>query len=115
MATGLVLGLLTGPDGHLLGLPLVAIGGFLGTAFLDLLKMVVVPLVMSSVVTGVSGVGNARDLGRLGLLSLLYYVLTTLIAVVIALALVNVIARASSMASLRRLRWPCTAMRLRSG
>jgi Na+/H+-dicarboxylate symporter len=92
MAFGLVLGMLVDDSGHLLGLPLVAIGGFLGTAFLNLLKMVVVPLVMASVVAGVASLGTARDLGRLGVLSLLFYVLTTLLAVVIALTLVNLIA-----------------------
>lgn len=92
MACGLALGLLADDSGRLLGLPLVALGGFLGTAFLNLLKMVVVPLVMASVVAGVASLGNARDLGRLGALSLLYYVLTTLLAVVIALVLVNSIA-----------------------
>jgi Na+/H+-dicarboxylate symporter len=92
MVLGVVLGILTDDAGRLLGLPLVAIGGFLGTAFLSLLKMVVVPLVMASVVSGVAGLGNARDLGRLGGLSLLYYVVTTLIAVVIALVVVNTIA-----------------------
>jgi len=92
MAAGLVLGLLVDDQGRLLGLPLVPVGSFLGAAFLALLKMVVVPLVMASVVSGVAGLGNARDLGRLGLLSLLYYVVTTLIAVVIALALVNLVA-----------------------
>jgi Na+/H+-dicarboxylate symporter len=92
MALGLVLGMLVDDSGRLLGLPLVATGGFLGTAFLNLLKMVVVPLVMASVVAGVASLGNARDLGRLGVLSLLFYVVTTLLAVVIALALVNLVA-----------------------
>ncbi len=91
MALGLVLGLLVDDHGRLLGSALVPVGGFLGAAFLGLLKMVVVPLVMASVVSGVAGLGNARDLGRLGLLSLLFYVVTTLIAVAIALALVNFI------------------------
>ena len=65
MAIGLVLGLLVDDNGRLLGLPLVPVGSFLGAAFLALLKMVVVPLVMASVVSGVASLGNARDLGRL--------------------------------------------------
>ncbi|HYP79425.1 MAG TPA: cation:dicarboxylase symporter family transporter, partial [Steroidobacteraceae bacterium] len=66
MALGVVLGLLVGDDGHLLGLPLVALGGFLGSAFLNLLRMLVVPLVVASIISGVAVTGNARDLGRLG-------------------------------------------------
>ncbi len=92
MAAGIALGFLVDDAGRLAGLPLVATGAFLGTAFLNLLKMIVVPLVVSSIIAGVAGMGQARDLGRLGLSSLLFYVVTTLMAVVIALALSNLIA-----------------------
>ncbi|MCC6631068.1 MAG: dicarboxylate/amino acid:cation symporter [Gammaproteobacteria bacterium] len=92
MALGVALGLLVGDDGRLAGLPLVSLGGFLGSAFLNLLRMLVVPLVVSSIISGIAAMGNTRDLGRLGVLSLLFYVLTTLIAVVIALVVSNVIA-----------------------
>jgi len=92
MALGVVLGLLVGDDGHLLGLPLVALGGFMGSAFLNLLRMLVVPLVVASIISGVAVTGNARDLGRLGLISVTFYVLTTLIAVLIALTVVNIVA-----------------------
>jgi proton glutamate symport protein len=89
MALGVALGLLVGADGRLVGLPLVSLGGFLGSAFLNLLKMLVVPLVVSSIISGIAAMGNTRDLGRLGVLSLLFYVTTTLIAVVIALVVSN--------------------------
>jgi Na+/H+-dicarboxylate symporter len=92
MAAGVVLGLLADGTGHVLGLPLVGLGAFLGTAFLNLLKMLVVPLVVSSIIAGVAGMGGARDLGRLGVVSVLFYVITTLLAVVIALTVVNLIA-----------------------
>jgi Na+/H+-dicarboxylate symporter len=91
MVAGVALGLVAHANAAF-GVPLVALGGFLGTAFLNLLKMLVVPLVVSSIICGVAGMGNARDLGRLGVLALLFYVLTTLLAVVIALTVVNVIA-----------------------
>jgi Na+/H+-dicarboxylate symporter len=92
MALGVALGLLVDATGHLAGVPLVAIGGFLGTAFLNLLKMLVVPLVLAMVISGVAGMGTGRDLGRLGLLSIIFYLATTVIAVVIALTTVNLIA-----------------------
>lgn len=91
MALGAVLGLLTGKDGLLAGMPLVSLGGFLGSAFLNLLRMLVVPLVVSSIISGIAAMGNTRDLGRLGVLSMLFYVLTTLLAVVIALVVSNLL------------------------
>ncbi|MET0281446.1 MAG: dicarboxylate/amino acid:cation symporter [Steroidobacteraceae bacterium] len=92
MAAGVALGLLVDEGGRLLGLPLVAFGGFLGTAFLNLLKMLVVPLVLAMVIAGVAGMGTGRDLGRLGSLAILFYIATTGIAVMIALTTVNLIA-----------------------
>jgi len=38
----------------------------IGTIFLRLLKMIIVPLILASVVTGVAGVGDVRNLGRIG-------------------------------------------------
>jgi proton glutamate symport protein len=92
MALGITLGLAVDDAGQLLGLPLVSFGAFLGSAFLNLLRMLVVPLVVSSIISGVASMGSAKDLGRLGVTSLLFYVITTLIAVLIALAVVNLIA-----------------------
>jgi proton glutamate symport protein len=91
MALGAALGLATGADGHLAGLPLLGIATFLGTAFLNLLKMLVVPLVVSSIIAGVTGMGDARGLGRLGALSIGFYLVTTFIAVIIALVVVNIV------------------------
>ena len=91
MLAGGVLGLAIRPDGLLGGLPLLAIGSFLGTAFLNLLRMLVVPLVVASIISGVASLGGARDLGRLGTISLTFYVVTTLIAVLIALLVQNAV------------------------
>src|ERR1700753_2000869 len=83
MAIGAVVGWLVGPDAKILGL-----FDFLGTAFINLLKMVVVPLISASILTGVATVGSGRDLGRLGIKTLGFYVFTTLLSVVICLVLV---------------------------
>ncbi len=53
--------------------------------------MVVVPLISASIITGVASVGSGRDLGRLGIKTLAFYVFTTLLSVLIALALVDLI------------------------
>lgn len=65
--------------------------GWLGVVFVRLLKMVIVPLILTSIITGVASIGSGRDLGRLGLKTLTYYITTSLLAIVVGLALVNLI------------------------
>ena len=62
-----------------------------GEVFLNLLKMMVVPLVMSSVMCGILGMGDVRKLGKPGLYTVLYYLCTTVLAVVVGLVVVNII------------------------
>lgn len=59
--------------------------------FMGLLKMLIVPLIISSVIVGVASVGDFRKLGRIGGKTFLYYLSTMLIAVTIGLTLVNII------------------------
>jgi proton glutamate symport protein len=91
MVIGVIVGWLIGPDGQVGGVQVLGFFDFLGTLFINLLKMVVVPLIAASIITGVASVGSGRDLGRLGVKTLAYYVFTTLLAVLIALALVDFI------------------------
>lgn len=63
---------------------------FIADLFMRLLKMLIVPLVLTSIVTGVSGLGS-RDFGRLGSKTLVYYVVTSLFAAATGLLLVNII------------------------
>jgi Na+/H+-dicarboxylate symporter len=62
---------------------------WLGELFLTTLKMLIVPLVAASIITGVAGLGDVRKLGRMGGLSVGYYACTTLIAVSIGLLMAN--------------------------
>lgn len=62
-----------------------------GTLFLSLLLMIVVPLVFSSLVVGVAGIGDIRKLGRIGLKSFGYCLIISAISVVIGLGLANTI------------------------
>lgn len=62
---------------------------WLGTLFLNALKMLIVPLIVAAVVSGVAGLGDVRKLGRLGGLTVAYYLATTCVAVLIGLAMVN--------------------------
>jgi Na+/H+-dicarboxylate symporter len=62
-----------------------------GEIFLRLLKMMVVPLVITSVMSGILGMGDIRKLGRPGAAAIAYYLSTTILAVIVGLILVNVI------------------------
>lgn len=62
-----------------------------GEVFLRLLKMIVVPLVVTSVLSGILGLGDVRKLGKPGLAAVTYYLCTTIMAVTIGLLVVNLI------------------------
>lgn len=65
---------------------------FIGkTVFMGLLKMLIVPLIASSVIAGVVSVGNFATLGRIGIKTIVYYFATMFIAVTVGLILVNAI------------------------
>ena len=64
---------------------------FLGDIFLNALKMIVVPLVVASMIVGVTNLGDVRRLGGIGKRSVSYYLVTTGVSVTIGLILVNII------------------------
>lgn len=64
---------------------------WMGDIFLRALKMIVIPLVFSSIYMGVVGMGATRNFGRIAGKTLAYYMSTTLIAILIGLLLVSVI------------------------
>ncbi len=63
----------------------------LGDIFLTLLRMIVVPLVIFSMVVGITNLGDIRNLGSIGGRTVLYYMATTAISVIIGMILVNII------------------------
>ena len=64
---------------------------WLGDLFLRALKMIIIPLILTSIVSGVSSIGDAQNLGRLGLKTVTYYISTSLFAIVTGLVFVNLI------------------------
>ena len=62
-----------------------------GDLFLRALKMIIIPLVFSSIVSGVTSIGTGKNLGRLGIKTLSYYLTTSLLAILTGLGLVNLI------------------------
>ncbi len=85
MLTGILAG---GFSGYFWGEAMQSVA-WLGELFLTALKMLIVPLVAASVITGVAGLGDVRRLGRLGGLSVAYYACTTFLAVSIGLVMAN--------------------------
>ena len=65
--------------------------GWLGKLFLNTLSMLVIPLLISAVIAGVTSLGDVRHLGRVAGVTVLYYLVTVLIAVLIGLFMVNLI------------------------
>ncbi|MBA1203938.1 glutamate/aspartate:proton symporter GltP [Pseudomonas capeferrum] len=61
-----------------------------GDIFIRLIKMIVIPIVISSLVVGIAGVGDAKKLGSIGLKTILYFEVVTTIAIVVGLVLANV-------------------------
>ena len=91
LVLAVVVGLLVGREANLLGVSLYAIFDFVGKLFLNALKMLIVPLIISSIIVGVAGIGGSENLGRLGGKTIGYYATTSLFAILIGLIAVNVI------------------------
>ena len=64
---------------------------WIGELFLNALKMLIIPLIFAAIISGVAALGDIRKLGRLGGITIAYYVATTGLAVAIGLVLVNII------------------------
>ncbi len=62
-----------------------------GTIFINALKLIAVPLVLFSIITGVAGMGNPKLLGRIGGKTLGFYLVTTIVSISMGLLLVNMI------------------------
>lgn len=62
----------------------------LGTIFLNLIKMIVVPIIVSTLIIGVAGTGDMKQLGRLGGKTLIYFEIITTIAIIVGLGAANI-------------------------
>ncbi|MFO8055139.1 MAG: dicarboxylate/amino acid:cation symporter [Bacteroidales bacterium] len=64
---------------------------WLGDLFLRALKMLIIPLILSSIISGVANIGSGERLGRLGLKTILYYLISSTLAIITGLFMVNLI------------------------
>ncbi len=84
-----IAGTITGTDASFLGITFVSMYDFIGTLFMNALRMIIVPLIMASIIVGIANIGSGNDLGRLGGKTLLYYAFTSTMAILIGLFFVN--------------------------
>lgn len=83
MILGLVYGLLLSEQ--------IGYVDWLGDLFLKGLKMVIIPLILSSIVSGMTNIGNGKNLGRIGIKTFFYYISTSVFAIVTGLLFVNIL------------------------
>ncbi len=91
IVAAVVVGLWSGTESAIWSVSLYDIFDFIGTLFLNALKMIIVPLVMSSIIVGVAGLGNNDNLGRLSTKTLSFYMLTSMLSITVGLILVNLL------------------------
>ncbi|MEJ2543968.1 MAG: dicarboxylate/amino acid:cation symporter [Calditrichaceae bacterium] len=89
----LVLGVLVARLSTWLGFDNIVIDhiSIIGDIFLRALRMIIVPLIISSIISGITGIGSAENFGRLSAKTFSYYIITSLIAIITGLLLVNLI------------------------
>ncbi len=93
IAAAIVCGLfikMANENGLTVGTHLQGAMAFVGTLFLNGLKMIIIPLILSSIISGISTLGSGNDLGRLGGKTLGFYMVSSLLAILLGLVLVNI-------------------------
>ena len=88
LVLAVLVGIVADTSTTLLGVSLNSVFDFVGTLFLNALKMLIVPLIMSSIIVGMMEI-QPETLGRLGYKTLIYYAASSLIAILIGLFVVN--------------------------
>lgn len=86
---GIIAGSLSGTTGGLFGITFYSFYDLIGKLFINALMLIVVPLVSSSIITGIARIGNDGAFGRLGLKIFGFYIGTSLLAILIGLFFVN--------------------------
>src|SRR6478672_1332409 len=100
---GLVLGIFIGwviheadissGDHHVFGIETATLLAFirsLSTLFLNLIKSIIAPLIFATLVVGIAGTGDIKQVGRIGIKALVYFEVVTTLALFIGLAAVNI-------------------------
>jgi proton glutamate symport protein len=70
--------------------PAISYVNWMGIIFMRALKMLIIPLILSSIISGMTNIGSGDSLGRLGLKTISYYVFTSFFAIITGLVMVNI-------------------------
>lgn len=97
--TQILLGLVLGAIAGVLVGPAIGVIKPVGDLFIRLITMIVVPLVFASILVGVASLGDLAKLGRIGVKTIVYYMVTTSIAITIGLTLANLVKPGSRLAT----------------
>lgn len=92
LVLAVVAGSMVNADTTVLGIHILSVFNFIGQLFLNALKMIIVPLIVASIITGMAGASKSEGFGRLGGKTLLYYATTSLLAILTGLMLVDLLA-----------------------
>jgi len=87
----IVIGTISGKEASFLNIRYYDLYQWIGTLFLNALTLIVVPLVSSSIISGIAKIGNEKDFSRIGGKTFIFYLGTSLIAILIGLFFVNLI------------------------
>ncbi|MBT7542764.1 MAG: dicarboxylate/amino acid:cation symporter [Gammaproteobacteria bacterium] len=88
---GLIAGIIFDQSNAIFGINIYNFFNLMGSIFLNSLKMIVVPLIMSSLIYNISSFSNIKDFSNLGTKTIIFYVFTSLVAIIIGITVVNII------------------------
>ena len=91
LSLAVLAGLIFTPASAVFDIRIYAIFDFIGTLFLNALKMIIVPLIIASLITGIAGIGGGKGLGRLGAKAIMFYMISSLLAILTGLFFVNLL------------------------
>jgi len=111
---GVFVGSLTGTTAEIFGVTFVSLYDLIGKLFINSLMLIVVPLVSSSIITGIARIGNDSAFGRLGAKIFGFYIGTSLLAILIGLFFVNLFNPGDSFTSSSTLLSPSAATEMRT-
>lgn len=89
LVLAVIAGAFAGKTAGIAGITFYDTFSFFGALFMNALKMIVIPLIVSSIIVGVAGIGGSDGLARMGGRTILYYVTTSLFAILLGLFFVN--------------------------
>lgn len=90
IALAILIGTLTGKETGIFGVTFYSMYDLIGKLFINSLTLIIVPLVSSSIITGIARLSGEGDFGRIGLKTFIFYFVTKIIAIIIGVAIINI-------------------------